>query len=201
MRGSSYFFMLLVLALNLFGLLYVMLRLTQNFFVEQALFVFLLVIASFVLFVLLANDKEGAWLFSALLFVLLLVNVIYLHFFINSKILNILLLFDAITFVIAITLLKDEDQEIEIVHDTPRKSDELKKELELHLSHEQEDPKIIIEEIKPQKKMRYVVGENSKLYHVLSCNYAKKLKSRTFLRDKGEAKRKKLKPHSCVKKK
>ena len=131
MRGSSYFFMLLVLALNLFGLLHIMLRLTQKLFTEQALFVFLLVIASFVLFVLLANNKEGAWLFSALLFVLLLVNVIYLHFFIKSKVLNLLLLFDAITFIIAITLLRDEDQEIEIVHDAPRKSDELKKELEI----------------------------------------------------------------------
>ncbi|RMF54323.1 hypothetical protein D6745_05670 [Candidatus Woesearchaeota archaeon] len=199
MRGGSYFFMLLVIALNLFGILHIMLGLSQKFFVDQALFAFLLVIASFVMFVLIANNKEAAWLFSALLFILLLVNVVYLHFVVNSRILNILLLFDAITFLITVTLLREGGQEVVIIPNMPRKSNELKRELGLNEANAEEQ-KIIIEEIKPQKKAVYIAGKNSKLYHASSCSYAKNLKSKIFLRDKGEARRKKLKPHRCVKK-
>jgi len=155
MGVKKYFFILLLLLLNIFGLMYLT-TIYQSFIVKELVFITLFSVFAIILLNGLNTNKDWTWLFASLLFMLALINTAYLVLNISSKLLLLLLFTNAMGFIISIGNLSSKHRKEEVDEDIEMFKEVLKRQdlLSQELPEEKEflKPEIIIEDLKPAKK-------------------------------------------------
>ncbi len=204
MMGEKYFVLLAVLFLNLFTILKLGLKI--NFLAELFIFVLFLIISMIILISVYREKSCG--LFTSVFFIMFLINLFYIknafaanaHVnagFIGWLLFGITLFVNAIAFLVTVSFIGNEknEKEEDIVEDLIEPAAP-----EVVDIKETEKPKTEIIDITPGK---FVASSNSSFYHIPTCDWAKKIskKNKVWLKDKKEAKKKKYKQHSCLKKK
>jgi hypothetical protein len=211
MSGGKYFSLVVILALNLFSIIVFGLR--ANYLGELLIFVLMTIASLMILRCLYKNEKCG--LFTALFFIISLINIFYIkNAFEADPLVNLglkgLVLFglnmllNAAGFLIGISCIernishREKDRIIE--KDIEPKIKEMEEKLEKETKDYKTEPwPSVAAAYYPGK---FIASSNSTYYHAPKCDWAKKIneKRRVWFSSKEEARKKGYKMHSCLKK-
>ena len=99
MGAGKYIFVFTLLLINILGLIYLLPFMQSISFFRELIFLILFVILSFVFINATKKNFIWTWVFSAFLFSLALINIVYLILLADSKLLVLLLITNVIGFI------------------------------------------------------------------------------------------------------
>jgi len=209
--GGKYYSLLGILALNLFTV--VALGMRVNYLAELLVFVLMGICSILILRSVYKDEKEG--IFISLFFIIAIINMFYIrNAFYSDPLVNagllgrllfgVTLLSDTFGFLIGIVSIqkkisnRQKDVIIEKEIEPKLKAMEEKLDKETAKDSKVEPWQSVMESYYPGK---FVASSNSEYYHSPKCDWAKKIneKRRVWFNSKEEAKKKGYKMHSCLK--